>query len=88
MQTDQNFTVKQSLIIKATDEAFWYILTNPELIKQYLFESNVETDWKVTGSILFSRDRLNTTTKPTGKLIKDKGQILQIKPKKRLKFTY
>ncbi len=88
MQTEQNFTVKRSIIIKATDEAVWNVLTNPDLIKQYLFESDVETDWKVGSPILFSRDRLNTTTKPTGKLIKDKGQILEIKPKKILKFTY
>ena len=88
MQTEQNFTVKRSIIINATAEAIWNVLTNPDIIKQYLFESNVETDWKVGSPISFSRDRLNTTAKPNGKIIKDKGQILEIKKGKLLKFSY
>ena len=87
MRTHQNITVKLSIIINTTLKLFG-VLTIPDIIKQYLFESHFKTDWKVGNSISFSRACLNTITKPTGKIIMDKGQILEINPRKLLKFSF
>ena len=59
----------------------WDALTKPDLIKQYLFGTEVATDWQVGSPI---------TYKGTweGKTYEDKGKILQIEPGKLLVSTY
>ncbi|MCK9211708.1 MAG: SRPBCC domain-containing protein [Ignavibacteriaceae bacterium] len=45
--------VSESIEINATPEKVWEALTNPEIIKQYLFGTETITDWKVGSEIIF-----------------------------------
>jgi uncharacterized protein YndB with AHSA1/START domain len=72
---------KATITINAPASRVWDALTKPDLIKQYLFGTEVATDWQVGSPI---------TYKGTweGKTYEDKGKILQIEPGKLLVSTY
>jgi uncharacterized protein YndB with AHSA1/START domain len=59
----------------------WEALTDPDLIKQYLFGTQVTTDWQVGHPITYQGTW-------EGKPYEDKGRILEIEPGKRLVSTY
>ena len=59
----------------------WEALTNPDLIKQYLFGTTVKTDWQVGSPIIYEGQW-------QGKSYQDKGTVMQIEPGKLLVSTY
>ena len=59
----------------------WEALTDPNLIKQYLFGTEVTTDWRVGSPIIYRGEW-------QGKTYEDKGKILQIKPGELLVSTF
>ena len=59
----------------------WDALTNPSLIKQYLYGTEVKSDWKVGSPITYKGEW-------EGKSYEDKGEILQIEPNKLLVSTF
>ncbi|RRN76528.1 SRPBCC domain-containing protein [Pseudoxanthomonas sp. SGD-10] len=67
--------------IKAPVEKVWEALINPEMVKQYFFGSNQETDWKIGGSILWTGEYEGT------KYI-DKGKVLEFLPNDKLSYSY
>jgi uncharacterized protein YndB with AHSA1/START domain len=72
---------KVTITINAPSSKVWEALTRPELIKQYLFGTEVTTDWRVGSPI---------TYKGTweGKAYEDKGVVLQVEPGKLLVSTF
>ena len=46
-------TGKVSININASSHEVWEALTTPEIIKKYFFGTNVTSDWKVGGPIIF-----------------------------------
>ncbi len=76
-----NLTARATTRINAPASKVWEALTNPELIKQYFFGTNVETDWKV-GSPIYYRGEWQ------GKPYEDKGTIIDVEPNKRLVSTH
>lgn len=58
------------MIINASSSRVWEALTDPKLIKQYLFGTEVSTDWKV-GSPITYRGVWN------GREYEDKGRIIK-----------
>jgi uncharacterized protein YndB with AHSA1/START domain len=69
------------IAIDASPSRVWAALTDPEQIKEYMFGSQVETDWKQGSPI---------TWKGTyeDKEYEDKGEILEIEPERRLRVTH
>jgi uncharacterized protein YndB with AHSA1/START domain len=67
--------------INAPASKVWDALTKPELIKQYLFGTEVTTDWRVGSPITYRGEW-------QGKSYEDKGKILEIEPRKRLVSTF
>src|SRR6476660_2233383 len=59
----------------------WEALTNPALIKEYLYGSEVVSDWQVGSPIVYKGEW-------QGKPYEDKGTILEIEPNKLLKSTH
>lgn len=45
--------VSESIDINATPPKVWRTMTDPELIKEYLFGTETITDWKVGSDIIF-----------------------------------
>ena len=75
------FTATASITIRASADKVWDALTNPKLIKQYLFGTEARSDWKVGSPITYSGVW-------EGKAYEDKGKILEVVPQKLLKSTY
>jgi uncharacterized protein YndB with AHSA1/START domain len=78
---DQKLIAKASTVINAPASKVWQALTQPELIKQYLFGTEVVSDWKVGSPITYKGVW-------EGKAYEDKGTILEIEPEKHLLSTY
>jgi len=79
MQT--NHQSKYQTIIKAPVDKVWEALTNPEMVKQYFFGSNQETDWNVGSKILWTGEYEGTT-------YIDKGVVLDYSPNEKLSYSY
>lgn len=73
--------VSESIEINAGPSKVWESLTNPEIIKEYLFGTNTKTDWKKGSEIIFEGEY-------QGKKYRDKGVIKEILPEKNLTYTY
>ncbi len=68
----KELVVKKSIKINADTSSVWEAITNPELTKKYMYNSEVISDWKKGNSILW-RDAVN-------KKIHVKGIIVDIEP--------
>ncbi len=75
------FTATAKVTIRANAARVWDALTNPVLIKQYLFGTETKSDWKVGSPITY-------TGTWEGKRYEDKGKILELVPSRLLKSTY
>ena len=78
---DQTFTARATIFVNAPPSGVWEALTRPELIKQYLFGTEVTTDWQV-GSPITYRGVWQ------GKSYEDKGKVIRFEPGKRLVSTF
>lgn len=67
--------------INAPASRVWDALTKPEQIKQYMFGTEVTTDWKVGSPITYKGEW-------KGKSYEDKGKVLEVEPGKRLVSTF
>jgi uncharacterized protein YndB with AHSA1/START domain len=76
-----DLSTTSSITIDASVEDVWKALTTPELIKQWFFAVDTETDWKV-GSPLVHRGEYQ------GKPYVDKGEIVRFDPPKLLVHTH
>lgn len=78
---NKTFTAKAATTIKASTSKVWAALTTPDLIKQYLFGTDVTTDWQVGSPITYKGQW-------EGKTYEDKGKILRIEAGKLLVSTF
>lgn len=76
-----DITGRASVVIEAPADKVWEALTKPELIKQYFFGTNTQTDWKVGSPIRFSGEW-------QGKTYEDKGTIKAIEKNKLIQYDY
>jgi uncharacterized protein YndB with AHSA1/START domain len=70
-----------SITVGGPPDKVWEHLTKPELIKQYFFGTNVETDWK-PGNPIFFRGEWE------GKAYEEHGKILEFKPHDKLAYLF
>jgi len=77
----KSYAGKASIVIHAKAGKVWDALTNPKLIKQYLFGTEATSEWKV-GSPITYRGVWQ------GKSYEDKGTIVELIPNKLLRSTY
>ena len=75
------FDAKAAITINAPTSRVWDALTQPDLIKQYLFGTKVTTDWQVGSPITYEGTW-------EGKAYKDKGKVLKVEPGKLLVSTF
>ena len=75
------FISKTSTTINTPISKVWDALTKPHIIKQYLFGTEVTTDWQV-GSPITYKGMWN------GKAYEDKGKVVQIEVEKLLVSTF
>ena len=70
-----------SAVISATPAEVWHALTTPEMVREYMFGTEVHTDWKKGSEIRFTGEH-------DGHPYEDKGTIETIAPRKCLAFTH
>src|SRR5215211_448086 len=78
---NNKLTAEATTTIDAPTSKVWQALVNPEIIKQYLFNTEVISDWKVGSPIIYRGEW-------EGKPFEDKGEILAMEPEKLLKSTH
>ena len=67
--------------IDAPPEKVWRALTDPGLIKKYMFGSEVNTDWQPGSPITWKGEF-------EGRPYVDKGEIVSVEPGRRLEVTH
>lgn len=67
--------------INAPRDTVWDALTNPEKVRKYMHGTEMSTDWKQGSPITW-------TGEWQGKPYKDKGQVLEVEPRRVLKYTH
>ena len=75
------FVAKATTTINAPASKVWDALTKPELIKQYMFGTDVISDWRVGSPITYKGEW-------NGKTFEDKGKILEVEREKSLVSTH
>jgi uncharacterized protein YndB with AHSA1/START domain len=78
---DKNLSFKINVEIESSREKVWNSLTNPEIIKKYLFNTNAKSDWEIGSDITFEGEH-------EGRHYKDKGSITNIRTNELLQYTY
>jgi uncharacterized protein YndB with AHSA1/START domain len=74
-------TATASITLNAPPEKVWKALTDPALIKQYLFGTDAHSDFKKGSAITY-------TGEWEGKKYEDKGEIIEAIPNALLHTTY
>jgi uncharacterized protein YndB with AHSA1/START domain len=78
---DKNLIARASITISADQSKVWEALVDPQAIKQYMFGTDVVTDWREGSRIIWKGEW-------QGKPYEDKGKILQLKPEQRLQYSH
>ena len=78
---DNKLVAKASVEINAPVTKVWDALTNPKLIKKYMFGTEVVSDWKEGSKIVWKGEW-------QGKRYEDKGVILGLQPKRFLQYSH
>jgi len=76
-----DLAVSESIVISADLVKVWNVLTNPEIIKEYLFGTETLTDWKVGSEIVFQGEY-------EGHKYRDHGVIKENDFHKRIAYSY
>ena len=79
--SSEKYVAKAQTIINATTDKVWNALTNPAVIKKYMFGTTVISDWKEGSKIIWKGEW-------EGKSYEDKGKILQLENQKRLQYSH
>ena len=76
-----NNIAKAEAIINAPISEVWNALTDPDIIKEYMFGTTVVSDWKEGSKITWKGEW-------EGKPYEDKGKILLLEPQKKLQYSH
>lgn len=78
---EAKLTATVEITLNDSIDKVWDAFINPDIIKKYMFGTEVTTDWKEGSPIVWKGEW-------KGKTYEDKGVILQIKPKTKLQYTH
>jgi uncharacterized protein YndB with AHSA1/START domain len=77
----ENLIATATVTIEASPDRVWAALTDPAIIKQYMFGSDVTSEWTVGSAITYAGEY-------EGKKYEDHGKILEIRPPELLRTTH
>jgi len=77
----KNLVATASVTINASREKVWQALTDPAIIKRYMFGSDVTSDWEVGSRVTYAGEY-------EGKSYEDHGTILEVRPSELLRLTH
>ena len=76
-----SFTATTSLDLPAPPAKVWDALTNPAMVKQYMFGAELSGDWVKGGTVTYRGEWDGTP-------FEDRGDIIEIDPPRLLKVNY
>ena len=76
-----DLSVSKSVVINAPVSKVWDALTNPQIIKEYLFGTETITDWQVGSEIIFQGEY-------QGHKYRDKGLVVENVNNRVLSYLY
>ena len=76
-----NLIAKAEVIINASADKVWNALTNPAIIKKYMFGTTVTSNWTEGSKITWEGEW-------KGKTYTDQGVILKVIPKEKLQYSH
>ncbi len=76
-----NLVARASIVIDASIQEVWNALVDPDAIRQYMFGTNVTSDWKEGSAITWKGAW-------KGKSYEDKGVVLRSVPPRTLEYTH
>lgn len=77
----QGYVAEVSIDIAAPAARVWAALTEPALVKQYFFDTDLRSDWRVGSPITFSGEW-------QGQTYEDLGEVLAFEPPRRLSYWH
>jgi uncharacterized protein YndB with AHSA1/START domain len=77
----QNLIAKASTTIDAPRHTVWKALITPAALKQFMFGSDISSEWREGGPITWEGEW-------QGRPYKDKGVILTFDPERRLRYSH
>ena len=78
---NKGLMAKASISINAPADKIWNALTDPEVIKQYMFGTTVISDWREGRPIVWKGEWQGMT-------YEDKGVILKLKPERLIQYSH
>ncbi|WP_017495875.1 SRPBCC family protein [Flavobacterium sp. WG21] len=69
-----------TVLLNAPSEKVWNTLTQPELVKQWQYGSDLITDWKIGNEIRFRNEW-------EGQVFEQWGTVLEIIPNQKIKYS-
>ena len=78
---NKNLQSSHSILIKASPQKVWQVLTDPKLIAVYLYGTNTVSDWRIGSPISFSGEY-------EGMKYSDKGIVMANVHEKLLAYDY
>ncbi len=78
---NHNLQVSESIVVNVPASKMWEVLTNPEIIKEYLFGTETVTGWKVGSPIVFQGEY-------QGHKYRDHGVIKELEFQKHIAYSY
>jgi uncharacterized protein YndB with AHSA1/START domain len=78
---EKSLIAKASTNIHAPMEQVWEALVNPEAIQQYMFGTQVVSDWREGSPIVWKGEW-------QGKAYEDRGVILKIRPGRAIRYSH
>lgn len=76
-----DLTVNTEITFNTPKAEVWKGLTDPAMIKQYFFGTDLITDWKPGNPVIWKGEW-------EGKMYEDKGEVLEITPGEFVKYSY
>ena len=76
-----SFIAEKQITINAPADAVWEALIDPAKVKEYMFGTEMETDWKVGSPIAWRGEW-------KGEPYEDKGEVLAFEPHRLLRTTH
>ena len=81
LQRMTSYHIHKELLINAPLNKVWEALTNPALVREYMFGAEVICDWSPGSEIIFQGEHQGTS-------YRDKGIILSCKVEQLLEYSY
>ena len=78
---DDDLVARATITIGARPREVWTALVDPAAIKQYMFGTAVESEWRPGSPIVWRGEW-------QGRTYEDKGQILTLQPERVLQYTH